>query len=179
MHLDLYLQIAKNVGGMKPLIDFFSHETVITIVNFLILVALLRHFLYKPVLNMLAKREEQIEGAISGASAEMDEAQRLKKEYTELLAQSRNEAQNIIDRARKQGDQMVLAAEDKANQEAAAIIERARAEIELERETMYNEVRAQMATLAILAAEKLLEKNLDSDTNRKLVNDFVAKVGDN
>ena len=150
-----------------------------SVINFVILFLILRWKLYKPVNDFLKKREETIHNSIEGASEEKQEAERLRQEYQAALAQARQEAQSIIDRARQQGERVKEEMLNQARQDASRLIDRAKEEIQAEQQKALQQLRQEVATLAILSAERLLAERMDTATNRKLVADFIAKVGDN
>lgn len=161
----------------KPMIDI-SLDVIFTIINFLILVVILTRVLYKPVTAMMAKREEEIRNAVDGASVEREAAMQLKTEYEKMLSNARGEAQQIMNRAHQQGEKIVQEAHDKAENEAQQIIIRAHQEILTEKEQTFQQLKGEIVELAIAAAEKLIGDRMDSETNRRLVNEFIQSRGD-
>jgi F-type H+-transporting ATPase subunit b len=162
----------------KPMIDI-SADVIFTIINFLILLVILYKILYKPVTAMMAKREEEIRNAVTGASAEREAALQMKAEYEKMLANARGEAQQIMNRAHQQGEKIVQDAHEKAENDAQQIIVRAQQEILTEKEQTFQQLKGEIVELAIAAAEKLIGDRMDSETNRRLVNEFIQSRGDN
>ncbi len=162
----------------KPMIDI-SLDVVFTIINFLILLVVLYKVLYKPVTTMMSKREEEIRNAVNGASVEREAALQLKAQYESMLANARGEAQQIMNRAHQQGENIVQEAHQRAETEAQQIIVRARQEIQTEREQTFQQLKGEIVTLAIAAAEKIIGEKMDSQTNHRLVQDFLQNRGDN
>ena len=78
---------------------------LIQIFNFLLLVALLTKFAYKPLMSMLAEREQRIAGSLEAAEQERQEAAKLKEEYLKELAAARNQAQQIVEKANRLAEQ--------------------------------------------------------------------------
>lgn len=162
----------------KPMIDI-SLDVILTIINFLILVVILTKVLYKPVTAMMTKREEEIRNAVNGASVEREAAMQLKAEYEKMLANARGEAQQIMNRAHQQGEKILQEAQQKADAEAQQIILRAHADIKTEKEQTFQQLKGEIVSLAIAAAEKIIGDTMDSETNHRLVNDFIQIRGDN
>jgi len=150
---------------------------VAQILNFLILLVLLTAVLTKPIKKILAERQSYIENNITAAEENRAEAERLRKEYETFLENTKKEAQEMLREATKQAqanrDEIIAAAQ----KEATAIIERANAEIEREKNKALAELRDQVTALAVLAAGKIIEKNLDEATHQYLVNDFIEGMG--
>ena len=149
------------------------------IVNFLILFWLLSKFLYKPILGMMASREKSIEENIHRAEEANREAQELRQQYVESLAQARGEAQETLAAARKAGETVRDEIVGKAREEAARMVEKAQAAINQEKEKALAELRSQVADLAVMAAGRVINKTLDAAEHRALVADFVREVGGN
>ncbi len=140
---------------------------------------LLNKLLYKPVSQFLKERSEYIENSIRQAETWEAEAKKLKEEYQEQMAQARKEAQDILQQAARQGqdsrDEIVANAQKESNR----LLERAQAEIKREKEKALAELRDEVATLAVLAAGKVIDKNLDQATHQSLINNFIEEMGDN
>jgi len=162
----------------KPMIDI-SFDVILTIINFLILLVILTKVLYKPVTAMMSKREEDIRNAVNGASVEREAALQLKAEYEKLLANARGEAQQIMNRAHQQGENIILEAQQRADSEAQQLKLRAHQEIQTEKEQTFQQLKGEIVSLAIAAAEKIIGDTMDSETNHRLVNDFLQIRGDN
>lgn len=146
------------------------------IINFLILVAILAKFAYKPLLQALEDRKNRIANDLQVADQERANAEQLRREYQDSLAQARMQAQAIVEKAAKQADQEA----QRQLQEVRAQIERekklAQEEIIREREKALAELRGEVITLSMAAASKLIAKNMDSEANAKLVSEFIDKL---
>lgn len=117
-----------------------------------------------PVINkMLKKREEEINNALELAERTHKEMEQLQADNEQLLAQAREEREKILDEAKKMHDSFIENAKVKANEEKNRIIESAKEIIEQEKMAATTEIKNQIADISIKVAEKILEKNLDSD----------------
>lgn len=146
------------------------------IINFLILVAILAKFAYKPLMKALEDRQNRIAADIQSAEQERAAAEQLKREYQDSLAQARAQAQAIVEKAVKQAEQEAT----RELQEVRSQIERerklAQEEIIREREKALAQLRGEVVALSMAAAGKLIAKNMDSEVNAKLVSDFIEKL---
>lgn len=145
--------------------------------NFILLCILLRIFLYKPLQNIMQKRTELVQNEISSAEQKNKEATEFKNQYETSLKNAKAESEEIVGQAKEhaqlQYDQIV----GNANDEATQIISQARKTAELDREQMMRGAQAELADLALAAAEKLIGKNIDDDANRKMLDDFLSEEG--
>jgi len=146
------------------------------ILNFLILVALLRALCYKPVARMIKAREDKIAESLAKADADAAEAEKLKAEYQAKLAEAREKAQAIVDKAEKVAAQT---REDKiqdTKREVEQMKDAARAEIQRAEERAQDQLKEQVVALSLLAAGKLVEKKMDAASDEAEVRDFIDKL---
>lgn len=163
-------------GGVAKLgINFPS--LIAQIINFVILLALLYLFAYKPILKMLDKRSEKIKES-------MDQAERIKQQTAQTEEQvkaqldaARKEGQALIAQASKLGEKLKEEARKEARQEAETVITRARAEIQRENEEAADALRREFADLAIKAAEKVISQTLDRESHRRLIDEVLSQAG--
>lgn len=155
-----------------------AYKVMWAIINFLFLLAILYKFAYNPILTMLDDRKNTIESSLRHAEEIRVDIERMKQEAQQNLLDSRKEAQEIVARSQKIGEETKAELIAKAKEEAANERARAVAEIESAKEKAVNELRDQAATLAILAAEKVLGKAITIEDHQKMVKDFVNEVGD-
>jgi F-type H+-transporting ATPase subunit b len=148
------------------------------IINFLLIMMLLRMFLYEPVLNMLQERREKIRESLSAAETARAEANAKTAENEKIIADARRDAQKIINQAQetaKRREADILAS---AQKEAAAIKERAQTEIEYSRQQVMTSVREQVAQLSLAIARKTIGASLvDKRAHARIVNEVLAEVG--
>ncbi len=143
-------------------------------VNFLLLLTLLYIFAYKPILKLLDDRSQKIK-------ASLDQAEKLRAESSEAeaaiaarLDEARREGQAIVANANQVAERIRSEAEESARREAETILARARAEIEAETNAARQALRQQFADLTILAAEKVIERSLDREAHRQLIEQTLA-----
>ena len=146
------------------------------IINFAILVAILAKFAYKPLVKTLEERQNRIAGDLENAERERKLAENLKREYQDQLAQARTQAQAIVEKATKLADQTKEEILTEARNENARLLKAAQEEIAREKESAVAEMRKEMVTLSVAAASKIIGQNMDSQTNAKLVSDFINKL---
>ena len=146
------------------------------IVNFLFLVFVLAKFAYKPLLNMMEERKNKIASDLEAADQAKADAEAVKSEYAEKLANARQEAQALIDNARKtaQAAHDKIMAETKAEQDL--IVANAKEAIELEKQKAMADVRAQVISLSMLAASKIVEQKLSSEEDKKMAGEIVDSI---
>lgn len=147
-------------------------------VNFFVLLALLYKFGFNPINKMLEERTNTIESSIKHAEEVRVEVDQMKKETQANLAESRKEAQEIIARANRAAEEMKNDIIAKANTEVVGMKSKALAEIEAATEAARVELRDTAASLAIMAAEKVLERTITEEDHKKMVKEFVNEAGD-
>jgi F-type H+-transporting ATPase subunit b len=148
-----------------------------TIINFFILYAVLRHFFFNKVNNVLTLRSEEINNNINSAKDNKEKAELLRLENEEKLNSAKLEGKKIVENFKVKADKVSDDIVKVANEEAGLIMERARVEVEREREKLKNEVKTQAVDLAILLSSKALEETIDEEQHRRLIENFIAKVG--
>ncbi len=146
------------------------------IINFVILLAILWKFLFPPVLKMLDERQARIRESMERAEALKEESARAAEQVKAQLDEARREGQNIINQATQIADRIKVERQQQAQTEYEAILKRAQEDAAREREQAFAELRKQVADLAVLAAGRIIERNLDASTQRKLVDDFLAEA---
>jgi len=157
-------------------LEFTTNELIWSVINFVVFFLLLRRFLYRPVLSLLDARKAEVEKSLEAAERARQEAEASRAEYERRLAEARTEAQNLVSRAQASAEKTKTEILDQASRQAEEMIERARKAIASEKERALNEVRQELAELAVLAASKVIERSLDVEEHRGLVNDLVKKL---
>ena len=158
--------------------DIHPDTIIFAMINFCILVVGLKVFLYKPVCNMLDSRREEVINNLNSAEEAKLEAQKLKDEYAAQIQNARAEAQDIINQAAKIGEQTKADIVTEAREEASRLTAKAQAEIAREKTEALNEIRNEIADLAVLAASKVVGKTIDVADHQNMVDNFVKEVGE-
>ncbi len=144
------------------------------IVNFLVLVAILRALAYEPVAKMLKQRSDKIQDSLDQAAADRKAAEQTLAQYKAQLADANKRAQEIVDHAELTARQEREALVAETKKEIERMKQTAQAEIQNERNRAFEEMKAEIVTLSLQAAEKIVAKNLSSKENDKLINDFIS-----
>lgn len=147
-----------------------------TLLIFLVLFWLLRKYAFPPIFKAVEAREQALEAAIEAAKRDREDAARLLEEHRRQIENARNEAQRFIAEGRQTAEKMRADLLEQTRAEQQEMLERARREIEAERDRAITALRREAVDLAIAGASKVIEQNLDSGSNRRLVESFLASV---
>ncbi|MGE5619382.1 MAG: F0F1 ATP synthase subunit B [Sphingomonadaceae bacterium] len=145
--------------------------------NFLLLVALLTKFLYRPVTRLLDERSARIKESMEQAEAVKEQLARAAEETRLQLEAARKEGQAIVDQANQIAERVKAQARQEAQAEAERIVAKARTQLELEREQVIVELRREMADLVVSATGKIIGESLDDRAQRKLIEGFLQGNG--
>ncbi len=138
----------------------------------------LRKYAWPPIVRLTEEREKRIAGQLAEAERLGKEAQAAVERHQTLLEGAKQEAQALINEAKgvaQKEREMLLA---KAAQEQETLLERARREIDAERERAVSDLRREAVELSLAAATKLIEKRLDDDADRKIVEEYLGSLKD-
>ena len=170
--------VAQEAEAHEP-VNLLSPNTGLmfwTLLIFLVLLFVLGRFAFKPLTAAVEARERALEEAIAAAKRDRDEATKLLEEQRHGLDLARVDAQKLIAEARTTGEQLRTEMLMQTKEQQHALLERARIEIDLERKRALADMRREAVELALAGASKVIERNLDDQTNRKLVESFLASV---
>jgi len=171
--LDLFVLGAAAGESAVPLGDI-----IFQLAAFIILLALLRKYAFGPLMNVMKQREEHVASEIESAEQNHQEAKKLAEEQRELLKKSRTEAAELIENARKLGEEQKESIIQAAREEANRLKEAAKQEIVQEKEQAVTALREQVASLSVLVASKVIEKELSLKDQEKLINEYIQEVGE-
>lgn len=150
---------------------------VFTLINTLIIFIIFRVFLYKPVCKILDKRKEMAAAEIAEAQKAKEAAEKAEQEYTARLADAKNEAAEIVKqatlRAQKREEEIV----NEATQKAADIRAKAEENIEREKQRAVNEIKDEISEIVVMAAGKVVEKEISAKDNEEIISKFLNEVG--
>ena len=147
-----------------------------TLVIFVILYWILKKYAFPAVLGAVEAREKALADAIEGAKRDRDEAAKLLADHRAQIEGARNDAQKLIAEARQVAEKSRADLLEKTRLEQQEMLERARRDIGIERDKAIAELRREAVDLAIAGASRVVEQNLDSDRNRKLVDAFLTSL---
>jgi F-type H+-transporting ATPase subunit b len=145
------------------------------VVNFIILFVLLSIFAYKPIVKMLEQRQAKIRESMEQIEKIRQETARSEEEIKAHLEKTRKDGQGVIAQATQIGERLKEEAKQGARQEAESLIAKARSEIQRERDKSIEELRAEFADIAILAAEKVIKETLDKKKHRKIIDEVLKE----
>lgn len=153
-------------------------QILISLANLTILFLLLKKFLYKPVTKMLEERRAQIDQDYSDAETAKQNAEAKDAELTERLGNAKKEAEGIVkeaaDTAKMRGDKIV----EDARATADGIIRQAELDAELQRKKADEKIKEQIVDVSTALAEKMLEREINADDHKTLIDDFINNIGD-
>jgi F-type H+-transporting ATPase subunit b len=147
-----------------------------TLITFLVLLALLAKFAFKPIAEALDRRGRTIKASLDDAEKSRAEAKKLMEDYQKQLADARAEANKVIEEARQLGEKVRKEVVDKANAEASAAVQRAQEEIVRQKDKGVQELRDTVASLSVQIASRIIEKEVNEATHRQLVENLIKDL---
>ena len=150
---------------------------IATLINFGVLILILKHFFWDKIKEVIQDREDYIEEQLSKADEDTEKARIYLIENERILKASKEEGKKIIEKKKQKANQVYSEIVEEANKEARSIIKRAELEIEREKEKAQYELKKQVVNLAINLSAKALEEKVEETKQRELINDFITKVG--
>ncbi|ANU10054.1 ATP synthase B chain [Planococcus antarcticus DSM 14505] len=153
-------------------------DILVTLVIFILLMVLLKKFAWGPLMGIMQQREDLIKSEIETAENSRLESHKLLEEQRSLLKDARTQAQEIVENAKKHGEVSREEIITTARAESGRMKDAAVQEIANERDKAISAVREEVVALSMLAATKVLEKEISEEDNRQLINETIAKAGE-
>jgi F-type H+-transporting ATPase subunit b len=150
---------------------------IFTIINFFILLFILKRFLIKPVNKIMDDRQNGINMSIKKAKEDEEKAEISRNEKEQLLHESKVKGREIVEEYKVNAQKISQEIIDEAKKESIIIMERSKVEIEREKQKAESEVKKQVIDLSLILSEKALEQHIDEKEHRRLIEDFIFKVG--
>ena len=163
-------------GGGNLLIQPQFGTIFWTLVTFLILMFLLAKFAWKPLLSAVDSREKGIRDSLDTARQQRDESQRILEEHKALLNQARRERAEAVEAGRRDAERVKGEILEEARRQREQLVAQTEAQLAASLRQARVELKGEVASLAIQAAGKLLAKNLDEPTQRRLVEEYIADL---
>ena len=163
-------------GGGGGLISF-DKSLIVQGINFLLLLIILHRILYKPLVAKMQERTSAIQKALEEAQLARAETARQQEENATRLRSAYQEAASIREQALKEAGEEQRKLVEGAQAEARRLVESARAQTEADIRRAREELRREVATIAVSVAEKLVRKSLRDEDHRRIVDDAIAKIG--
>lgn len=149
---------------------------ILVVLNFLIMLILLKRFLYTPMLNFLDKRTEKIKNDLDEAERKRKESDKLLEEYKAKLKNAKNEMEEMVKKGVQEGRDKAEEIRKQAQDEAAQIRDDAEKQIEQAFRKAKEELKKDMVDMVILTAEKILSKKIDKETDAELIEKSISEV---
>jgi len=150
-------------------------DLIAQIINFGVLFTLLWFVGYKPILRMLDERSRKIKESMDQTEQLKEQTARAEEELKKQIALGRQEGQEIIARALRTGEELKQKAQQEAKQESEALIVQARSEIQRERDEAVDVIRKEFADITIIAAEKVIDRTLDKQLHRDIIDKVLEQ----
>ena len=164
--------------GTLELVSLVPWEIITQLINLLLLILLLKHFLFKPVQNVLNARQAEIDKDYTDAEAALNKAETMRNEYEQRIADAKAEASDIVKTATRKaqlhGEEIVR----DAQAEAAHLKEKANEQIEQEKKKAMNELKNEISGIAVDIASKVVEREIDEKDHEALISEFIKGVGE-
>ena len=152
-------------------------EFLFYMINFLILVGVLTKFLYKPFLGILEERKQKIQDAFDNAEMINRRADEKMANYTSRIANVEEEGRQIIKEARQRAEAQAADIIKEANEKASQIIAAAERQVELDKQKAVEDMKQQVAALALMAAEKIVERDIAEIGQEQIVDEIIEQAG--
>lgn len=150
---------------------------VIELISVILLFLFLRRYAFPPIIKAMRDRSRRIQSDLDAAEQARREADALKTRLDAEVKEIKERAQEALARALKEAQEERRAILEESQRESKRIIAEAEAEIHREREAMLGEVRGQVVDIALEVAERIIRERLDQDADRRLVREFVDRIG--
>ena len=157
-------------------VDFWT--ALFTLLNFLAVFFVGKHFLWGPVTKMVQDRQKEIDDMYSEADTARASAKAMEEEYQGKLSDARATSEQIVRDAVSRGQAREEEIIRQANAEASAMMDKAVADIALEKKKAINDAKNEISGVAMAIAEKVVERQLDSSDHDKLINQFIDQLGE-
>ncbi len=151
---------------------------IFTLCNLLILFLVFKHFLFGRVHKILDERQNDVSETYNKADAALEHAKSLESEYSGLMEGAKEESAKMIKAASKKAQLRSDEIISEAKNEASAILARADEDVEREKKRAQNELRGEVSELAVLVAQKVVEKEITEADHERFINEFIDNVGD-
>ena len=153
-------------------------DIIFQLAIFALLLFLLRKFAFDKLISMMKDRENHIAGEIDSAEKSHQEARELIEQHKQMIKEARQESQVMIENAKKVAEEQKSTLLKAAKEEADRLKESAKKEINQEKEQAVSALREQVASLSVLIASKVIEKELSEQDQEKLINEYIQEAGE-
>jgi F-type H+-transporting ATPase subunit b len=162
------------IVAANPLIEVVPGLMIWTLICFVITFFVLRTYAFGPIQKIIDERRQRIRQSLVEAERAREESRKLLEEHRQLRAQARGEAEEILSEARRVGESLRERVKEEAEEDRQRRLEETRRQIEAETARGLEQIRAEVAELALIAAEKVTRQRLDRDADRALIEDAIS-----
>lgn len=163
---------------VQQFISIAPWTIIFQILNLLLLMVLFKKYLFKPVTEILEKRQAEIEGHYQEAQQAETDAKAMKADYESKMAGARQEADRVIKTATESANAMSASIVEDARTQADQLKRRAQTEIDLERRRAFNEVKGELSGIALDIASQVIEREVNEKDHEAFINEFIKNVGE-
>jgi F-type H+-transporting ATPase subunit b len=160
----------------NPLVQPDPGLFIWTIVTFLVLLAILSKFAWRPLLQALESRQAAIRKSLDDAQQARQELERLHQESAQIVRQARLDGESIIAQSRSDAERLKGELAQKARDEAEGIMRRAQQQIQLETRQALQQIRHEAVDLSVMIASKLLERKVSKEDDRRLIEETLKQI---
>ena len=163
---------------VQQFISIAPWTVIFQILNLLLLMVLFKKYLFKPVTEILEKRQAEIEGHYQEAQQAETDAKAMKADYESKMAGARQEADRVIKTATESANAMSVSIVEDARAQADQLKRRAQTEIDLERRRAFDEVKGELSGIALDIASQVIEREVNEKDHEAFIDEFIKNVGE-
>ena len=163
---------------VQQFISIVPWTVIFQILNLLLLMVLFKKYLFKPVTEILEKRQAEIEGHYQEAQQAETDAKAMKADYESKMAGARQEADRVIKTATESANAMSASIVEDARTQADQLKRRAQTEIDLERRRAFDEVKGELSGIALDIASQVIEREVNEKDHEAFIDEFIKNVGE-
>ena len=164
--------------GFEELLGVNPWTALFTLANTVALFLVMKKFLFKPVMKIIEERQQEIDGMYKDAGEAKEQAQALQAEYQEKLSAAQETSERLVKEAVARGQHREEEIIRQANQEASAILEKASADIALEKKKAINDAKDEISDIALAIAGKVVGRELNNNDQSELIDHFINELGE-
>ena len=163
---------------VQQFISIAPWTVIFQILNLLLLMVLFKKYLFKPVMEILEKRQAEIEGHYQEAQQAETDAKAMKADYESKMSGARQEADRVIKTATESANAMSASIVEDARTQADQLKHRAQTEIDLERRRAFDEVKGELSGIALDIASQVIEREVNEKDHEAFIDEFIKNVGE-
>ena len=179
MLTQITLAVIASESGKGGLLDVNPGLMIWTVITFIILLIILKKVAWKPILTALDKRENDIKESLAQAEKAKEEAKKILDENQANLAKAEEESRKIIEQSRTYAESLKEQMIKDSKEQAKKIVDEASSEIQRKKDAAFEELKGQIAQIAVNAAEKIIRESLDAQKSKQVIDKYLNEVTKN